>query len=537
MIRTIIIFLLLFGNIFAQPNLRFHPFDWVQYRYTGKVNSITFGDRYAYIGTQYGGVLRFNIFSERFEEPITRAQGLRSNTTTAVHRASNGVLWVATPYGVEYSFDEEGNWRYMDNHQLGLFGGQYVERIGESDNYIWLKTGSLVHRIDPITGVQVGAMPNPDETVKWSSGLLRFSTDLSNLLIDFSLMDGWMTDLQSLIHPDGYKMNITTILEHPLHGIWMGTEDGTFFRGDATMKSFTPFKFGLTGNDIQVIEGKDSFWLGGRLGHLQSGITYFDYDRNIADQYLFREMINLDESSIFSILEMKKEIWFGGEDALLVYNKKKDYWRTFNIQIGGRKSLAVSMVKVGDHVWIGSPNGISIIKMDDKKTISSKVEKYFRNIFIYDLAFANDQVWIGTEIGLFLYDINKDVIRDYKSYGYKNDEVLFPLKFTDFTAIVHDKNQILVANRTGVLSFNFRDRQWSNAVDPSIFGGLEIRAMAIHKNIVFMATSNGLVQYDMKKNLMDIFNFSFIGQVNDLYIRDRKIWLGTTEGLISYRYK
>jgi ligand-binding sensor domain-containing protein len=61
--------------------------------------------------------------------------------------------------------------------------------------------------------------------------------------------------------------------------------------------------------------------------------------------------------------------------------------------------------------------------------------------------------------------------------------------------------------------------------------------MAIHKNIVFMATSNGLVQYDMKKNLMDIFNFSFIGQVNDLYIRDRKIWLGTTEGLISYRYK
>ncbi|MBT6418005.1 MAG: hypothetical protein HOK07_05860 [Candidatus Marinimicrobia bacterium] len=195
------------------------------------------------------------------------------------------------------------------------------------------------------------------------------------------------------------------------------------------------------------------------------------------------------------------------------------------------------MVKVGDHVWIGSPNGISIIKMDDKKTISSKVEKYFRNIFIYDLAFANDQVWIGTEIGLFLYDINKDVIRDYKSYGYKNDEVLFPLKFTDFTAIVHDKNQILVANRTGVLSFNFRDRQWSNAVDPSIFGGLEIKAMAIHKNIVFIATSNGLVQYDMKKSLMDIFNFSFIGQVNDLYIRDRKIWLGTTEGLISYRYK
>ena len=41
----------------------------------------------------------------------------------------------------------------------------------------------------------------------------------------------------------------------------------------------------------------------------------------------------------------------------------------------------------------------------------------------------------------------------------------------------------------------------------------------------------------MKKNLMDVFNYSFIGQVNDIYIKGRKIWLGTTEGLISYRYK
>ena len=61
--------------------------------------------------------------------------------------------------------------------------------------------------------------------------------------------------------------------------------------------------------------------------------------------------------------------------------------------------------------------------------------------------------------------------------------------------------------------------------------------MVLHGNFVFMATANGLVQYDMKKNLLDIFNYSFIGQVNDLYIRYRKIWLGTTEGLISYRFK
>ena len=30
--------------IYAQPDLKFHPFDWVQYRKTGKINSISFSD-------------------------------------------------------------------------------------------------------------------------------------------------------------------------------------------------------------------------------------------------------------------------------------------------------------------------------------------------------------------------------------------------------------------------------------------------------------------------------------------------------------
>ena len=92
MFRYILISILFSGLSIAQPELRFDTFDWVQYRQTGKVNSITFGDRFTYIGTQSGGVMRFNFYSERFEEPITRAQGLHSNTVTAIHRASNSML-------------------------------------------------------------------------------------------------------------------------------------------------------------------------------------------------------------------------------------------------------------------------------------------------------------------------------------------------------------------------------------------------------------------------------------------------------------
>ena len=537
MIRQIIIFLTITAVGIAQPDLKFDPFDWIQYRQVGKVNSITFGDRFAYIGTQSGGIMRFNIFANRFEESITMAQGLHSNTITAVHRSSNGMLWVATPLGIEFSFNEIGNWRFIDRNQISFDSRTFIERIGESQNSVWLGTSGLVYRLDPVSGVLTGVMSNPDETVVWSSGLLQLRTNLSDILIDFTLMDGWITDLQSLIHPNGQQINITTITKNTFNEVWFGTEDGTIFRGDNTMKTFTPYRFSLASNDIWAIGGDDSFWLGGRLENFQSGISYLDIDRGITDVYVFDNIINMDETSVFSILELKEEIWFGGENTILVYNKKKDYWRTYNAQIDGRKSWVTSMLEVGKNIWLGGPHGIYVLRKSDKKIIDSEVNSFFKDIFIYDLAFGDKQIWIGTETGIFLYDTENDFIRNYTSYGYTESDVIFPGNPTDFTAFVKDKYQILTASRLGILSFNFMDRQWSNAVNPSIFGGLEIKAMALDNDIIFIATTNNLVQYDMKKNLLDVYNYSFIGQVNDMYIRDRRIWLGTTEGLISYHYK
>ena len=76
--------------IFSQPESQFNPFDWVQYRKTGNINSISYSNTYLYLGSENGGILRFNLFSERFEEPITVAQGLKSNSIKALHLDSSG---------------------------------------------------------------------------------------------------------------------------------------------------------------------------------------------------------------------------------------------------------------------------------------------------------------------------------------------------------------------------------------------------------------------------------------------------------------
>ena len=85
-----------------------------------------------------------------------------------------------------------------------------IEQIGESDQDIWIKTNGSVYRLDRITGVVLDVMTFPNKLVSWSSQS-RFLGDYSSMLMNFSLLDGWMSDLVSLIDPNGNKINLSLI--------------------------------------------------------------------------------------------------------------------------------------------------------------------------------------------------------------------------------------------------------------------------------------------------------------------------------------
>ena len=149
----------------------------------------------------------------------------------------------------------------------------------------------------------------------------------------------------------------------------------------------------------------------------------------------------------------------------------------------------------------------------------------------------NHLFFIATNIGLYVYDLKNNKLFDYKDFGYKTEGFSSPIRKTSFTDLAITSRNLYAANQSGIISFNFRTRQWSNAVDASIFGGLRVKSMAIDKDIIFLSTIDGIIKFDMRRNFMNIYNYSFIGQVNDMYIKGRKLWLGTSEGLISYKFK
>ena len=147
--------------------------------------------------TEGAGVLRFNINTYRFDEPITTAQGLSDNFITAVHYSENGMLWIATNRALHYSFSSYGDWRTVSLSSIGIKKISYINRLGDDGKDVWVESSGMLFRIDGSTGIAVDVMVRQNKKVSWSSGYNQSYINISELLFNYNVSGGWML---SLIH-------------------------------------------------------------------------------------------------------------------------------------------------------------------------------------------------------------------------------------------------------------------------------------------------------------------------------------------------
>lgn len=528
---------LFFQFAFTQPDIRFNPFDWNLYSSTGSINSISFGDRYAFIGTNGAGVLRFNINNNRFEEPITTAQGLSSNFITAVHYADNGMLWVATNNTLHYSFSGYGDWRSISLVSLGVMNRNYINRLGDDEKDIWVESSGILFRIDANTGIPLETMVRQNRKVKWSSGKNQFYVDFSEILFKYSISNGWMSSLNTFVNPDGESIKITTLAENNFNQIIIGCEDGTFFVGNKNMRILEPYKFGLSTKDVFSFDGDFSIWTGGRSYGPNAGISYIDVNRNIYDHYYFKNIVNINQTPIYSVLNNKKTVLFGGDENIIIYDKKEDEWSQIYLPSGLRKNFVKNMIVYSNNLWIATPNGLQIVDIKSKNLIENKITDSLRNIFIHDLLFFKNNIYIATESGLFIYNVKNDILFDYLDYGYKDSNTIFPSNQIGFTAIALSKKDIFFSTRESIIQLDTSSRKWSIAINSVIYRSEEVIDLDVNNNDFFIATIDKLLHFNKKKNVPEYFNYNFLGNINKLKADSRKLWIGTSEGIVSYRYK
>ena len=63
-----------------------------------------------------------------------------------------------------------------------------------------------------------------------------------------------------------------------------------------------------------------------------------------------------------------------------------------------------------------------------------------------------------------------------------------------------------------------------------------VHAMAVNRKHIFLGTEEGLVRINKKTGFIREYFFPFIGQVNKLELKKNIIWMGTTNGLLKFKW-
>ena len=522
---------------FSQPLKSFRPFDWVLYKASGSITSFTEGYTFIYVGTSLGGIKRFNVYGNYFDNPISTAQGLENNIINAVHfDKKTGFLWASTPDHIQYSFSREGDWFSKAFRDIGLSKYDKVTQIGSSDSYVWLKARSSYVKLDHSSGMMVGIYPVPDEiNILWSSGEYNKYHESNDDFTNFVVLDGWMLNGDELIDPIGNRKKITTVLFTQYGNVFLGSEDGVVFYGSKTMETFTPIFSDIINDDVLSLHLDNYYlWIGSQNYLSSKGISKLDVKSLESFSFSFEETINMQPSSIYSLISVNNEIWAGGEGMILYYNGGKNFWKTLDQSRGIPDGIIWDMCLSDRYLWMGSSRGLKRLEIATHTVDLIGIEQYFNNTQVYSIENINNDIWIGSKSGLYIYSNNDPKL--INAFSLQKKEELINNLF-NFTIILQDDNQVYVAGDMGVAKFDIQSKEWELVSSSVVYDNKMIYSMSVNDNYLFLGTREGLSRINKRTGLIKNYSYPFIGQVNDLILDGNTLWIGSVNGLIKFKWK
>ncbi|WP_316633080.1 two-component regulator propeller domain-containing protein [uncultured Flavobacterium sp.] len=347
--------------------------------------------------------------------------------------------------------------------------------------------------------------------------------------------------------------NVRKILRHKNGSLWIGTQDGLSILNPYTYKFINyqhdPTQLNsLSQNSIHDIfqDKNGSVWMAtyfGGVNVVYSVNTPFTvYQNTIAKN-------SISSNIISAIVEDRKQnLWIGTEAGGLNYfDRNSQQFITYKNSITNKNSLSSNLVKAiaidkNQNLWIGTALGG--LNFFDPKTSNFTAFKRGRdnsnniasdNINCMVISKEN-KIFIGTDIGLNVYDIEKQKFSFFPS-NTKNTAVERWI-----TALFEDKKGAIwigtpigihVCKASGLQFVNFRDSS-----NKSFNYYVNCFHQDTKGHIWVGSYHSGLALLNLKDNTFKIFNISdglpsdnILGITED---KDTNLWISTDNGLVKY---
>ena len=236
---------------------------------------------------------------------------------------------------------------------------------------------------------------------------------------------------------------------------------------------------------------------------------------------------------VYSINASDNEVWVGGEDLLLFHDGKKDYWRTFGMEVGLPSGKIQDISIDSSHVWVASSNGLTRISRKDKKIDTAGFEYLFSGMPVFQVEHHMDVLWIGAWSGIYLYFKGSPQLKNGLEYGQR----YFNHKIDKVTAIAKYEDNIYVVGDLGIVKYNVDTSIWELIFNAAIYGNKMVNDIEVNKNNIFIGTTDGIMRLNEKTGYIREYNFPFLKEVSDIIIIDNYLWVGTKNGLVKFKWK
>ena len=384
----------------------------------------------------------------------------------------------------------------------------------------------------------LGSYTYPDEMeIEWSSGPMRYSRNVDDILMDYTVMDGWLLNLNSFISPKGKNIYISTIYTGDNNTIWVGTDAGIIFQGDPYMKSFYPIKYGLSNTDVQTFIHSFPSWLGGRNYPDDEGsLSLVDPHNAYFDWYEGEFLINVNHLDIYENCTVNNEYWFGGVSSIIVYDSKRDFWRTLDASRGIPYGQIRFLEPDTNVIWAASNYEIEKINIKTKRSESTGLSNSLSNSYINGVSLINNYLWVSTEHKLLCYNTDSEVIVPFDYVGNTNSIKKLIDVITKFYAVFYDGLKLYVATNQGIIAYNNVNSTWELIAESTIYNNKVVKIVYVYNKQLFIVIDNSLIRLKMNKGFYKKYDYQFIGTINDIFVENNHVWLATNNGLIQFKW-
>jgi signal transduction histidine kinase/ligand-binding sensor domain-containing protein/DNA-binding NarL/FixJ family response regulator len=432
----------------------------------------------------------------------------------------------------------------------GLPSENVTVALKDRRGYMWIGTDNGLCKFD---GYSFESFVNiPGNTASISSNYINALAEDKNGNIWIGTTDGLNVldpntgKFERFHHSDEVKQSISnnkifSILCDKEGTVWIGTDDG-FDQYIVSSRSFITYKpdphnqFSIKGKSVNAIveDDKKNLW----LGNWNGGLNKFDKASKRFTNYPQNEALHKKSpNDIWSLLYDKKSgcIWVGTYwSGLFSFDPSNQRYIAFpshdNLNIG-----AFTIENVNDSTLVVGSNGgfYFINKTNDRWKKIGDINS------IADSYVYNDKSGI-------IWLCGKDALTKADFTQYKFQFIPLSIKPREAKSMLLQANMLWMATNEGLYQFDLiknTSKLFCHTSDPSSISSNQVGKIYLdNEGVIWAATENGFDKYDAKNNrfihhfhhsaLSDFFNEDVFRDI--LEINHHEYWLATDAGLKIY---